>query len=168
LTCKCKYVIFAHSERREYLKEDDGLTGKTLALALSEGLLPIVCVGERLEEREAGRTEEVVGSQFEGVFAAIDRNGFEKCVIAYEPVWAIGTGKTATPEMAEVVHRFIRGRVEARYGKESASSIRILYGGSMKPSNSAALLAQPDIDGGLIGGASLDAESFLGIIATVP
>ncbi len=168
LTCKCKYVILGHSERREYLDEDDSLIGKKVRLALAEGLVPIVCVGERIDEREAGKTEEVVGSQFDGVFAEIDKAGFDKCVIAYEPVWAIGTGKTATPEMAEEVHRFIRGKAKALYGSESAEAVQILYGGSMKPSNSAELLAQPDIDGGLIGGASLDADSFLGIISTVP
>ncbi len=168
LTSGCKYVILGHSERREYFSESDQLIGTKVQLALSRGLVPIICVGEKLEHREAGKTEEVVGGQFDGVFAGIDRNGFDKCVIAYEPVWAIGTGKTATPEMAEEVHKFIRGKIAQKYGENSAEKLRILYGGSMKPTNSADLLAQPDIDGGLIGGASLKADSFLGIISTVP
>ncbi|MFH1892540.1 MAG: triose-phosphate isomerase [Candidatus Zixiibacteriota bacterium] len=167
LTAGCKYVILGHSERREYLSEGDQLIGTKVQLALSTGLVPIVCVGEKIEERESGRTEDVVGGQFDGVFADIDKAGFDKCVVAYEPVWAIGTGKTATPEMADDVHRFIRGRVEKKFGRESAEKMRILYGGSMKPTNSAELLAQPNIDGGLIGGASLKADSFLGIASTI-
>ena len=167
LTAGCKYVILGHSERREYLSESDQLIGTKVQLALTEGLVPIVCVGEKLDERESGRMEDVVGGQFDGVFANIDRAGFDKCVIAYEPVWAIGTGKTATPEMAEDVHRFIRGKVEKKFGRDSAERIRILYGGSMKPTNSTELLAQPDIDGGLIGGASLKADSFLAIASTI-
>lgn len=168
LTSGCKYVILGHSERREYFSESDQLIGTKVQLALSCGLVPIVCVGEKLEHREAGNTEEVVGGQFDGVFTGIDRDGFDRCVIAYEPVWAIGTGKTATPEMAEDAHKFIRGRVAQKYGEDSAEKLRILYGGSMKPTNSVDLLAQPDIDGGLIGGASLKADSFLGIISTIP
>lgn len=168
LTSGCKYVILGHSERRQYFSEDDQLISTKVQLALSCGLAPIVCLGEKLDQREAGKTEEIVGCQFDGVFANIDRDGFERCVIAYEPVWAIGTGKTATPDMAEEVHRFVRGKAADKYGEESAGKIRILYGGSMKPTNSADLLAQPDIDGGLIGGASLKAESFLGIASTVP
>jgi triosephosphate isomerase len=168
LTSGCKYVILGHSERREYFSESDQLIGSKVQLALSCGLVPIICVGEKIEQREAGKTEEVVGGQFDGVFADITRDGFDNCVIAYEPVWAIGTGKTATPEMAEEVHRFIRTRVAGKYGDDSADKIRILYGGSMKPTNSSDLLTQPDIDGGLIGGASLTADSFLGIVSTVP
>jgi triosephosphate isomerase len=168
LTLGCKYVILGHSERRQYFSESDQLIGKKAQLVLSTGLEPIVCVGEKLEEREAGKTEDVVGAQFDGIFADVSKDGFDKCVIAYEPVWAIGTGKTATPDMAEEVHRYIRGKVDEKYGSDSAGAIRILYGGSMKPSNSEELLAQPDIDGGLIGGASLSADDFLGIIATVP
>lgn len=167
LTAECKYVILGHSERREYFSESDRLVGSKVQLALETGLVPIVCVGEKIEDREEGQTENVVGGQFDGVFADIDMAGFDKCVIAYEPVWAIGTGKTATPEMAEEVHRFIREKAEKKYGRESAAKMRILYGGSMKPTNSAELLAQPDIDGGLIGGASLKADSFLGIASTV-
>ncbi len=168
LTSGCKYVILGHSERRQYFLEDDQLIDVKVQLALSCGLAPIVCIGEKLEQREAGKTEEVVGGQFDGVFANIDKDGFDKCVIAYEPVWAIGTGETATPEMAEEVHRFVRGKVADKYGDDSAGRIRILYGGSMKPTNSADLLAQPDIDGGLIGGASLKADGFLGIVSYVP
>jgi triosephosphate isomerase len=168
LTCGCKYVILGHSERREYFSESDQLIGTKVQLAVSSGLAPVVCVGEKIEQREEGKTEEIVGSQFDTIFADIDRDEFAKCVIAYEPVWAIGTGRTATPEMAEDVHRFVRQKVEDRYGHGTAERIRILYGGSMKPTNSAELLAQPDIDGGLIGGASLEAESFLGIVSTVP
>ena len=168
LTSGCKYVILGHSERRGYFSESDQLIGTKVQLALSCGLAPIICVGEKLEHREAGKTEVVVGGQFDGVFAGIDKDSFDKCVVAYEPVWAIGTGKTATPEMAEEVHEFIRGRVAQKYGQDSAERVRILYGGSMKPTNSTDLLAQPDIDGGLIGGASLKADSFLGIISTVP
>jgi triosephosphate isomerase len=167
LTSGCKYVILGHSERRQYFSESDQLIGKKVQLALSLGLLPIVCLGEKIDEREAGKTEEVVGRQFDGAFHSVDRTGFDKCVIAYEPVWAIGTGKTATPEMAEEVHRFIRGRSASRFGAESASEIRILYGGSMKPTNSGELLAEADIDGGLIGGASLDVGSFVEIAASV-
>lgn len=168
LTIGCEYVILGHSERREYLKETDKVVSKKVKLALDTGLKPIVCIGETLDQREAEKTEEVVGGQLEGSFEGVDKAGFDKCVIAYEPVWAIGTGKTATPEMAEEVHRFIREKVKEKYGEDSAEKIRILYGGSMKPSNSADLLSQPDIDGGLIGGASLKAEDFLGIISTVP
>ena len=167
LTIGCKYVILGHSERREYFSESDQLIGKKVQLALSSGLIPIVCVGEKIEQREAGRTEDIISGQFDGVFADIGKDGFDKCVIAYEPIWAIGTGKTATPEMAEDVHRFIRDKVKQKYGDESAARIRILYGGSMKPTNSSALLAQPDIDGGLIGGASLKSDSFLGIASTI-
>jgi len=168
LTIGCEYVILGHSERREYLKESDELISKKVKLAIDTGIKPIVCVGETLDQREQNKTEEVIGGQFEGAFDGVDKVAFDQCVIAYEPVWAIGTGKTATPEMAEDVHRFIRNKVREKYEEDSAEKIRILYGGSMKPSNSAELLSQPDIDGGLIGGASLDAESFLGIISTVP
>lgn len=168
LTSGCKYVILGHSERRQYFSEDDRLIGRKVELALSAGLLPIVCLGEKIEDREAGKTENIVGGQFDGVFADIEKDGFDKCVIAYEPVWAIGTGKTATPEMAEDVHRFIREKAKTKYGEDSADGIRILYGGSMKPENAAALLSQPDIDGGLIGGASLKSGSFIGIADCVP
>ncbi len=158
----CKYVIIGHSERRTYHGESDALVAEKYQAAMNAGLVPIFCVGETLEEREQGVTEEVVGRQ---VDAVIDRCGVDalgKGVIAYEPVWAIGTGMTATPEQAQDVHAFIRGRVTA-HSAAVAVGVRILYGGSMKPGNAGELLAKPDIDGGLIGGASLKAGDFLGI-----
>jgi triosephosphate isomerase len=158
----CKYVIVGHSERRTYHKESNELVAEKFEAALASGLVPIFCVGETLEQREQGVTEAVVGAQ---VDAVIERGGVEmlgKGVIAYEPVWAIGTGKTATPEQAQDVHAFIRGRV-AEKSDEVAGKIRILYGGSMKPGNAAELISKPDIDGGLIGGAALKAEDFLAI-----
>lgn len=158
----CRYVIIGHSERRMYHGENDALVAEKFDAALKAGLTPIFCCGETLEEREGGITEQVVARQ---VDAVIDRGGVDmlgKGVIAYEPVWAIGTGKTATPEQAQDVHAFIRGRVAA-HSAEVAGSVRILYGGSMKPDNAAELMTKPDIDGGLIGGASLKAEDFLGI-----
>lgn len=158
----CKYVIVGHSERRTYHAESDELVAKKYAVARAAGLVPILCIGETLEEREKGITEEVVARQLD---ALIELEGVEALVdgvIAYEPVWAIGTGKTATPEQAQEVHAFIRGRV-AEKSAEVAAGVRILYGGSMKPDNAKELIDKPDIDGGLIGGASLKAEDFLGI-----
>jgi triosephosphate isomerase len=158
----CKYAIVGHSERRTYHKESNELVAEKFEAALASGLVPIFCVGETLEQREQGVTESVVGAQ---VDAVIERGGVEmlgKGVIAYEPEWAIGTGKTATPEQAQEVHAFIRARVAEKSG-EVADKIRILYGGSMKPGNAAELISKPDIDGGLIGGAALKAEDFLAI-----
>jgi triosephosphate isomerase len=158
----CKYVIVGHSERRTYHQESNELVAEKFEGALASGLVPIFCVGETLEQREQGVTEAVVGAQ---VDAVIERGGVEmlgKGVIAYEPVWAIGTGKTATPEQAQEVHAFIRARI-AEKSSEVADGIRILYGGSMKPGNAAELISKPDIDGGLIGGAALKAEDFLAI-----
>ena len=158
----CKYVIVGHSERRTYHGESDALVAEKFEAARKAGLIPIFCVGETLEEREQDITEQVVGRQ---VDAVIDRGGVDllaQGVIAYEPVWAIGTGRTASPEQAQDVHAFIRRRVAAQ-DPEAAAGIRILYGGSMKPDNAAELLAKPDIDGGLIGGASLKASDFLAI-----
>ncbi len=158
----CKYVIIGHSERRTYHGESDQLVAQKFEAARRNGLVPIFCIGETLEEREAGITEEVVARQ---VDAVIDHCGVQTLgegVIAYEPVWAIGTGKTATPEQAQEVHAFIRERI-AGHDAEVAEGLRILYGGSMKPDNAAELLAKPDIDGGLIGGASLKADDFLAI-----
>lgn len=158
----CRYVIVGHSERRTYHQESDELVAKKYAVARAAGLVPILCVGETLEEREQGITEQVVARQLD---ALIDREGVDALkdgVIAYEPVWAIGTGKTASPEQAQEVHAFIRGRV-AEKSAEVAEGVRILYGGSMKPGNAKELIGKPDIDGGLIGGASLKAEDFLGI-----
>ncbi len=158
----CTYVIIGHSERRTYYHEDDGLVAEKFGAAHAAGLTPILCIGETLEEREAGQTEAVVARQLDAVLAAHGIDGFKNAVLAYEPVWAIGTGKTATPEQAQEVHRFIRGKLAAKDGKV-ADNLRILYGGSVKGSNAKELFGQADIDGGLIGGASLKAEEFLTI-----
>jgi triosephosphate isomerase len=158
----CKYVIVGHSERRTYHAESDGLVAEKFEAGLAAGLVPIFCVGETLDEREQGTTEGVVGRQVDAVIERCGVDSLGRGVIAYEPVWAIGTGRTATPEQAQEVHAFIRGRIAA-HSPEVAARVRILYGGSMKPDNAAELLAKPDIDGGLIGGASLKAGDFLGI-----
>ncbi|MGC8759107.1 MAG: triose-phosphate isomerase [Bryobacteraceae bacterium] len=160
----CQYVIIGHSERRQYFGETDETVLRRTRAALEAGLTPIVCVGELLEEREAGRTNEVLQRQFEGGIAGLSAEEFSRIVIAYEPVWAIGTGKVATPETAEDAHRFLRGLAEAKYGKEAAAALRILYGGSVKPDNIRGLMAQPDIDGALVGGASLKPEDFAAIV----
>ncbi len=159
-----KYVILGHSERREYYKETDFWVNKKVKKALEKNLRPIVCVGEKLEDREAGNTEAVVEAQVRGSLADITAKQFEDVVVAYEPVWAIGTGKTATSEQAQEVHAFIRGIIADMVGQEAAEGLRIQYGGSMKPGNAEELLSQPDIDGGLIGGAALDAVSFAAIV----
>ena len=164
--CGCRYVIVGHSERRSLYGESDELVAARFAMALEGGLLPILCVGETLAEREQEITEQVVARQLDAVIDACGIAAFESAVIAYEPVWAIGTGRVATPEQAQAVHAFIRARLAAADGS-IAEGLRILYGGSMKPSNAAELLSQPDIDGGLIGGASLQAEDFLGIAQSV-
>lgn len=160
----CTYVILGHSERREYFKECNCLINKKVKAVLANGMNPILCVGEKLEEREAGKTLDIVSEQtvkgLEGLTAA----EAEKVVIAYEPVWAIGTGKTATPEMAQEVHAAIRKILADTFGAEVAEKMQILYGGSMKPENADALLAEKDIDGGLIGGAALKADSFVALI----
>jgi triosephosphate isomerase len=158
----CKYVIVGHSERRSLYGEGDALVADKFARALREGLVPILCVGELLEERDSGRTEEVVARQLDAVLAQAGVAALGRGVIAYEPVWAIGTGRTATPEQAQEVHAFIRGRV-AGHDAATAERIQILYGGSVKGANAAGLFAMPDIDGGLIGGASLAAQDFLAI-----
>jgi triosephosphate isomerase (TIM) len=158
------HVILGHSERRQYFAEtDDGVAKKTTA-ALAAGLLPISCVGETLAEREAGRTMEVVGRQMDAILAAVTADEAKKVVIAYEPVWAIGTGKVATPEQAQEVHAFIRSRIAAKHGQPVADVLRILYGGSVKPDNVKGLMALPDVDGALVGGASLKADSFLKLV----
>lgn len=159
----CRFVILGHSERRAYHGESDALVGRKAVRALAHGLTPIVCVGETLDERDAGMTETVVGRQIDAVLAAIGSAGLANIVVAYEPVWAIGTGKTATPQMAQDVHGFLRARM-GDVDSSAAQGVRILYGGSMKPDNAAELLAMPDIDGGLIGGAALKAGDFLSII----
>lgn len=158
----CTYVICGHSERRALYGETDAAIAKKIEMTVAQGMTPILCVGETLEERESGDTENVIAGQIDGIINASGVDIFAKLEIAYEPVWAIGTGKTATPEQAQDVHAFIRGRLASRNG-EIAEKVRILYGGSMKPGNAAELLSQPDIDGGLIGGASLKAEDFLAI-----
>lgn len=159
----CKWVIVGHSERRQYFGETDETVLKKAVAALEEGLTPIVCVGERLEERDAGDTEAVLTRQFQGGIQGLDAQQFARIVIAYEPVWAIGTGKTATPEIAQAVHAFLRSLMESHYGK-AADTCRILYGGSVKPDNVKGLMAQPDIDGALVGGASLVPASFASIV----
>lgn len=158
----CKYVILGHSERREYYGETSEKLVRKIALALENGLRPILCVGEKLEEREAGKHFEVVGNQIREVLFTLAPEQLEKTTVAYEPVWAIGTGKTATSAQAQEIHAFIRKTIAGKYGT-AAENVSILYGGSCKPSNAEELFAQKDIDGGLIGGASLKAEDFIAI-----
>ncbi|MBR5947014.1 triose-phosphate isomerase [bacterium] len=155
-----EYVIIGHSERRQYFGETNETVNKKLKKALSIGLKPIVCIGETLADREAGTTEAVVGKQVKEGFVGLTADEMKGTIIAYEPVWAIGTGKTATAEQAEAVHAFVRNLIAQLWDKETADAVIIQYGGSMKPENVASLLAQPDIDGGLIGGAALKADSF--------
>jgi len=161
----CKYVILGHSERRHILGETDSAVNKKTIAALDAGLIPIVCVGEMLAEREAGKTADVIRRQFEGSLAGLTAEQVGRVVLAYEPVWAIGTGKVATLDQAEEVHAALRSLLAQRYNPQSADSVRILYGGSVKPSNAGELLSQPNIDGALIGGASLKVDDFLGIAA---
>lgn len=158
-----QYVILGHSERRAYHGESDAAVAAKTVAALKAGLVPMVCVGETLEQREAGQTNEIVGGQLDVVLAALSVEEAARIVVAYEPVWAIGTGKTATPEMAQEVHAMLRARLGAK-SAEAAAKVRVLYGGSMKPDNAEQLLAMADIDGGLIGGAALKAADFLAII----
>jgi triosephosphate isomerase len=158
----CHYVIIGHSERRALFHESNDIAAAKFDTAIKFGLTPIFCVGETLDERESGVTEQIVGRQLEVVLNHVGAQALAKAVIAYEPVWAIGTGKTATPEQAQAVHAFIRQRV-AQLDGEVAQGLRILYGGSMKPGNAAELMGMPDIDGGLIGGAALVAEDFVAI-----
>ncbi len=160
----CRWVIIGHSERRQYFGETDETVFKKTVAALDAGLKPIVCVGERLEQREAGATEEVLAKQFADGIAGLEPEQFARIVLAYEPVWAIGTGKTATPDIASAVHDFLRERIRNRFGAGPAEACRILYGGSVKPDNIKALMAEPDIDGALVGGASLDPASFAAIV----
>jgi len=159
----CRYVILGHSERRTLFGETDAAVNAKAKAALVAGLVPIVCVGETLEEREAGRTAAVVTGQVQGSLAGLSPADLEKVVVAYEPVWAIGTGKVATPEQAQEVHALIRGLLGKLASPEIAARVRIQYGGSVKPDNAADLARQPDIDGALVGGASLKADDFLGI-----
>ena len=164
----CQYVILGHSERRHVLGETDEQINRKVHAALQHGLIPILCLGETLEERESDRTREVVQRQLEGSLAGIGDAQMAELVIAYEPVWAIGTGKVATPEQAEEVHADLRRMIESRYNADVASRVRIQYGGSVKADNAGQLLAQENIDGALVGGASLKADSFLGILAAAP
>ena len=159
-----KYVIIGHSERRQYFGETDFTVNKKVAAALEAGLHPIICVGETLEQRELGITMELIALQLKSALAGVPAEKVRKCVIAYEPVWAIGTGKTTTAQQAAEVCTFIRTTIRHLYGARIARSVTVQYGGSMKPSNAAELLAQPDIDGGLIGGAALDPAQFVDII----
>ncbi len=160
----CTYTLVGHSERRQYFGETDESCAQKLALAFESGLLPILCIGETLEEREAGRVDDVLHHQLEVGLSKLETDQLGALTIAYEPVWAIGTGKVATPEMAQEAHATIRTWLRGRSGTV-AEDVRIQYGGSVKPANAADLLSQPDIDGALVGGASLTAESFLGIVA---
>jgi triosephosphate isomerase len=163
----CTHVILGHSERRHILGESDADVNKKTLAAIAAGLVPIVCVGELLAEREAGKTAVVIRRQFDGSLAGVPAEAIEKLVIAYEPVWAIGTGKVATPGEAAEVHADLRRLLTERYNERSAAQVRILYGGSVKASNAGELLAQPNIDGALVGGASLVADEFLGIAAAI-
>jgi triosephosphate isomerase (TIM) len=160
----CSHVILGHSERRQYFGETDDTVNLKLKTALAADLTPIVCVGEVLEEREAGLTEDVLRRQCVRAFHAISTKKAGRLVIAYEPVWAIGTGKTATPQMAADAHALIRGEAAKTFGEEFAAQMRILYGGSVKPENAKALMAEDEIDGALVGGASLDPTSFAAIV----
>jgi len=159
-----EYVILGHSERREYFKESDEFINQKVKAVLEIGMKPILCIGEKLEERESGKTLTVLSKQIKGGLADLSKEAAEKVIIAYEPVWAIGTGKTATPEMAEETHKAIRNVLTEMFGKDVADKMTIQYGGSMKPENAKDLLSQEDIDGGLVGGASLKADSFFEII----
>jgi triosephosphate isomerase len=166
LECGCRYAIVGHSERRALYGESDQLVAARFAMALQAGIKPILCVGETLQERESGVTEAVVARQVDAALEATGIDGFAQAVIAYEPVWAIGTGQVATPEQAQTVHAYIRNRL-AQLDSAVAQQVQILYGGSMNPANAAELLSQTDIDGGLIGGAALKAHDFLAIAQAV-
>lgn len=158
------YVIIGHSERRQFFGETDATVNKKIKTALKHGLIPIVCIGENLAEREQGKTFDVIRTQSQGSLADLSPEEMEGIIIAYEPVWAIGTGKTATPAQAQEVHKFIRGLLSKMFSAEISGKVRIQYGGSVKPENIAELMAQPDIDGALVGGASLKSESFTQIV----
>jgi len=160
----CSYVIVGHSERRRWYHEDDALVARKFAAASEAGLIPVLCVGESLEEREGHHTERVIARQLDAVIAMHGVGAFSSAILAYEPVWAIGTGRTASPAQAQEVHEFLRGRIHAQDAK-IAGHLRILYGGSVKAGNAAELFAMPDVDGGLVGGASLSADEFQQICA---
>lgn len=164
LDAGCTHVIIGHSERRHDHGETDEQVNRKVKAALGAGLTPIVCVGETLAEREAGNTQQVLQTQFQGSLAALTAVDFSHIIIAYEPVWAIGTGRTATPEMAAEAHRLLRGLARQTFGEDAAEGVRILYGGSVKPDNVRGLMAQEEIDGALVGGASLKVESFSALV----
>jgi triosephosphate isomerase len=164
LSAGCTYVIIGHSERRQYFGETNATVNRKTKAALAHNLTPIFCIGESLEEREAEKTFSILDKQLSEGLESIAADDIEKIIIAYEPVWAIGTGKTASNEQAQEVHHFIRNYVSDLYGKDIANVVRILYGGSVKPNNIAGLMAQSDVDGALVGGASLTASSFAGIV----
>jgi triosephosphate isomerase len=167
--CGCTHVILGHSERRQFFAEDDELVNRKVIAALSSNLFPIVCVGESLDQREAGKTMEVVSSQLRHGLVGVRPEQLRDVTIAYEPIWAIGTGRVATPEQAEQVHAFLRETLTSMYGNDLAQVIRIQYGGSVKGDNAAGILSQPNVDGALVGGASLKAEEFIAIVrAGVP
>ena len=163
-TIGCRWVVIGHSERRQYFGETDATVNQRIVAALEAGLTPIVCLGEALEDREAGRTRAVLETQFGGGLAPLTPDRFARVVIAYEPVWAIGTGRTATPAMAAESHAAIRNLIRGKFGEDAAAHCRILYGGSVKPENIQTLMAEEEIDGALVGGASLDPVSFASIV----
>ncbi|MBN2373671.1 triose-phosphate isomerase [bacterium] len=162
--CGCKFCVIGHSERRAYFHETDEMVNKKIKSALIYGIIPICCIGETLEQREADQTFDVIEGQVRGGFAGLTSGQMGRVIIAYEPVWAIGTGRTATPEQANEVHAFIRGNLAGLFDTELANNVRIQYGGSVKPENCDDLMSQPDIDGALVGGASLKADSFARIV----
>jgi triosephosphate isomerase len=162
--CGCEFVIIGHSERRKYFLETDETVNKKIKAALNVGLKPIVCIGETLAQREASKTIEVIEGQLKGCFQGLGINDILGLVIAYEPVWAIGTGKNATSAQAEEVHKFIRNWITQNFSEGAANTLRILYGGSVKPSNIKELIKEPDVDGSLVGGASLEVASFIEIV----
>lgn len=164
----CGYSIVGHSERRQYFGETNEMVLKKTKAALAAGLAPIVCVGEMLADREAGNTEKVIEEQFKGSVGALTGEEFSRILVAYEPVWAIGTGRTATPEIAAAVHKFVRQCAAAQFSASHASALRILYGGSVKPDNIQGLMAQEELDGALVGGASLDAKAFASLVKDWP
>ena len=164
----CRYTIVGHSERRQFFGDTNETVLKKTKAALAAGLTPIVCIGEMLADREAGNTEKVIETQFKGSVGALTAEDFSRILIAYEPVWAIGTGRTATPEIAAAVHKFVRQCAAAQFSPGHASALRILYGGSVKPDNIRGLMAQEELDGALVGGASLDAKSFASLVKDWP
>ncbi len=164
----CKYAIVGHSERRQFFGDTDETVFKKTKASLAAGLTPIVCIGEMLADREAGNTEKVIGTQFKGSAGALTPEEFSRILIAYEPVWAIGTGRVATPEIAAAVHKFVRQTAAAQFSASAASALRILYGGSVKPDNIKGLMAQEELDGALVGGASLDPKSFASLVKDWP